>query len=145
MMEAGKEALDSISECDPSVSASVYYVSSQYHKLQKHFAEFFRSSMMYLAFVSSDSMAADFKLALAVDVALAALLGEDVYSFAQLLTHPISKALENSQFAWLHEMLVAFNSGNLHRCVTGRLVCLPYCISSEAQLIGGRFCTPFRC
>lgn len=48
-----------------------------------------RSSMMYLAFISSDTLAYDFKLPLAVDIGLAALLGEGIYNFAQLLMHPI--------------------------------------------------------
>lgn len=44
---------------------------------------------MYLAFISSDTLAYDFKLPLAVDIGLAALLGEGIYNFAQLLMHPI--------------------------------------------------------
>lgn len=44
---------------------------------------------MYLAFVSQDSLPADFRRALAVDISLAALLGEDVYNFGELLLHPI--------------------------------------------------------
>lgn len=53
----------------------------------------------------------------AVDVSLAALLGEGLYNFAQLLNHPICGALVGSPFAWLHELLEAFNAGDLHRCV----------------------------
>lgn len=59
--------------------------------MKQDYAEFYRSSMMYLAFISSDSLAYDFKLPLAVDVSLAALLGEGVLNFAQLLGHPIVK------------------------------------------------------
>jgi hypothetical protein len=47
--------------------------------------------MLYLAFISSDSLGYDFKLPLAVDISLAALLGEGIYNFAQLLMHPIVK------------------------------------------------------
>lgn len=81
--------LEQLADVDPSVSAAVYYVSSLYYKVKKDYAEFYRSSMMYLAFISSDSLAYDFKLPLAVDVGLAALLGEGIYNFAQLLMHPI--------------------------------------------------------
>eukprot|EP00955_Chlamydomonas_euryale_P029148 307073-Chlamydomonas_euryale.AAC.5 len=47
----------------------------------------------------------DFKARLAVDVSLAALLGEGVYSFGQLLQHPIACALDGGPQQWLHDML----------------------------------------
>ena len=42
---------------------------------------------------------------MAVDVSLAALLGENIYSFGQLLQHPLAGALDNGPHQWLHEML----------------------------------------
>jgi hypothetical protein len=66
-------------------------------------------TLQYLAFVSSDTLPPDFKLPLAVDIGLAALLGDGVYGFAQLLMHPIVKVLQAGQYAWLGEMLEVFN------------------------------------
>lgn len=90
-IEEAKPELEALADVDPSVSAAVHYVSSLYYKFKKDYAEFYRSSMMYLAFISSDSLSYDFKLPLAVDISLAALLGEGIYNFAQLLMHPIVK------------------------------------------------------
>jgi len=53
---------------------------------------------MYLSFVSSDTLPHDFKLRLAVDISLAALLGDSIYSFGQLLLHPIVHVLDDSPF-----------------------------------------------
>jgi len=36
-------------------------------------------------------------------------------SHTQLLLHPIVHSLDASPFAWLHEMLKAFNSGDMHK------------------------------
>lgn len=94
MVEAGKDELATMSDTDPSVSAAVHYVASLYHKVSGNFSEFYRSSLMYLSFVSSESLPSDFKLRLAVDISLAALLGEHIYSFGQLLQHPIIKVCE---------------------------------------------------
>ena len=163
MVEEGREKLETLSGVDPSVSAAVYYVASLYFKGVGNFAEFYRSTLMYLSFVSSDSLPEvcccrfeigdsrasqrsalwakaghswlwlqrtpiqnsarhgafastlscvsfalflqDFKVRLAVDVSLAALLGEHIYSFGQLLQHPIANALDNGPHQWLHEML----------------------------------------
>jgi len=114
-IQAGKQQLEDLEDVDPSVSASVHYISSQYYKQAKDFAEFYKSSLMYLAYVSSDSLPADFKVALAVDISLAALLGQNVYSFGELLQHPIIVVLEGTPYAWLRAFLDCFNAGDLHK------------------------------
>ena len=85
---------------------------------------------MYLSFVSTDSLPDDFRARLAVDVSLAALLGEDIYSFGQLLQHPIVSSLHGGPFAWLHELLEAFNSGDMHRYDD---LCAKYATQLNAQ------------
>ncbi len=49
-------------QVDPGVSAAVHYVSSLYYKAKKDFAEFYKSSLLYLAFVSSDKLEHEYKL-----------------------------------------------------------------------------------
>lgn len=44
---------------------------------------------------------------------LAALLGDSIYGFGDLLLHPIVSAL-NDSYTWLREMLECFDAGNLH-------------------------------
>jgi 26S proteasome regulatory subunit N9 len=44
-IEEGAAALERLPEPDPSVSASVHFVSSLYFKLKKDYAKFYRSSM----------------------------------------------------------------------------------------------------
>jgi 26S proteasome regulatory subunit N9 len=61
-VEAGKEALEALSDPDPSVSAAVFYVASLYYKASADFAAFYRSALMYLSFVSSDTLPTDFRL-----------------------------------------------------------------------------------
>ena len=112
IVEKGKEELAKLSDVDPSVSATTHYVSSLYFRAIANFAEFYRSSLMYLSFVSSDSLPEDFKRTMAIDISLSALLGEHVYTFGQLLQHPIASSLDNTPHAWLHEMLHVFNDNN---------------------------------
>ncbi|PNH01687.1 26S proteasome non-ATPase regulatory subunit 13 [Tetrabaena socialis] len=128
--EAVTEQLAALSDVDPSVSAAVYYVTSLYHKAQSNYADFYRSSLMYLSYVSSDSLQPDFKLRLAVDVSLAALLGEHIYSFGQLLQHPIINSLDGTPSQWLHELLSCFNNGDMHLYDT---LCARYASQLNAQ------------
>lgn len=51
---------------------------------------------------------------LAVDLSLAALLGEAVYNFGELLAHPVMESLKGTNYAWLGEVVQVFNRGDLH-------------------------------
>ena len=48
-----------------------------------------------------------------MDLSLAALLGENIYNFGELLGHPVLSALSGSGYEWLAELLGAFNAGDL--------------------------------
>ena len=49
-------------QVDPSVSAQVHFVSSLYYKHKQEFADFYKASLQYLAFISSDSLPTDTRL-----------------------------------------------------------------------------------
>lgn len=118
LLDEGKTTLDSMTDVDPSVHASVHWVSSQYHKSRQEFADFYKTALLYLAYTSVDTLPEAFKLVmrcpllhayvlnisptrqsitgvypvlqgLAADLSLAALLGDNIYNFGELLAHPI--------------------------------------------------------
>lgn len=62
LLEDGKTTLDSMTDIDPSVYASYFWVSSQYHKSRQEFAEFYKSALLYLAYTSVESLSDSFKL-----------------------------------------------------------------------------------
>jgi hypothetical protein len=62
LLEEGKTTLDSMTDVDPSVHASVHWVSSQYFKSRQEFAEFYKSALLFLAYTSVETLADDFKL-----------------------------------------------------------------------------------
>jgi len=115
LLDDGKSTLDSMTDIDPSVYANYYWVSSQYHKSRQEFAEFYKSALLYLAYMSVESLSESFKLDLAFDLSLSALLGENIYNFGELLPHPIIKSLIGTKVEWLYYILEAFNSGDLIR------------------------------
>ncbi|XP_064950333.1 26S proteasome non-ATPase regulatory subunit 13 homolog B-like isoform X1 [Musa acuminata AAA Group] len=125
LLEEGERTLSSMTDIDPSVHASYYWITSQYHKSRQEFAEFYKSALLYLAYTSVESLSASFKLDLAFDLSLSALLGDNIYNFGELLAHPISIKLEPSdchinsltgtKMEWLYHILQAFNVGHLIR------------------------------
>ena len=62
LLEDGKAILDSMTDIDPSVHASFYWVSSQYHKARQEFAAFYKNALLYLAYTSVDTLSDSFKL-----------------------------------------------------------------------------------
>lgn len=64
LLEEGKSTLDSMTDVDPTVHASFYWISSQYHKSRQEFAEFYKSALLYLAYTSVESLSESFKLVL---------------------------------------------------------------------------------
>ena len=61
-LEDGKTTLDNMTDIDPSVHATFYWVSSQYHKSRQEFAEFYKNALLYLAYTSVESLSESFKL-----------------------------------------------------------------------------------
>lgn len=55
-LHAGSQPLAACAQVDPSVSASVYYAASLYHRDQKEFAKYYKAALMYLAFESLDKL-----------------------------------------------------------------------------------------
>ncbi|KAJ4958740.1 hypothetical protein NE237_025851 [Protea cynaroides] len=115
LLEDGKTTLDSMTDIDPSVYASYYWISSQYHKSRQEFAEFYKNALLYLAYTSVESLSESFKLDLAFDLSLSALLGNNIYNFGELLAYPIIKCLLGTKVEWLYYILQAFNLGDLIR------------------------------
>ncbi|CAN0910194.1 Phosphomevalonate kinase, peroxisomal [Linum grandiflorum] len=115
LLDDGKSTLDSMTDIDPSVYASYYWVACQFHKYRQEFADFYRSALLYLAYTSVESLSDSFKLDLAFDLSLSALLGDNIYNFGELLAHPIIKSLSGTQVEWLYYILQAFNFGDLAR------------------------------
>ncbi|KAJ8540426.1 hypothetical protein K7X08_030345 [Anisodus acutangulus] len=113
LLDEGKTTLDSMTDIDPSVYASYYWGSSQYHKARQEFAEFYKSALLYLAYTAVESLSESFKLDLAFDLSLSALLGDNIYNFGELLAHPIIKSLIGTKVEWLYYILEAFNTGDL--------------------------------
>ena len=47
------------------------------------------------------------------DLGIAALVGENLYNFGELLEHPVISVLQETEFAWLAHLLRAFNAGDI--------------------------------
>jgi len=113
MLEDIKKAMDEYSGIlDPIVHSRYYYAQLEYHKARGTAADYFKHALLYLTYTPLTFPKQE-QIALASDLGLAALVGDTIYNFGELLQHPILKVLEGTEYTWLVELLFAFNSGDI--------------------------------
>jgi 26S proteasome regulatory subunit N9 len=68
---------------------------------------------MYLAYTPVETLSADEQFQLATDMVLAALVGEGVYNFGEVIATPVLAALVGSPNQFLHDLVIALNNGDI--------------------------------
>lgn len=95
------------------VNSSFYRVSCEYYKVTGAADEYYRSSIQLLSYIPVESLPEDKQKALAVDMSLAALVGETVYNYGEVLRQPILSVLDGTDYAWLHRLIKVFSAGDI--------------------------------
>ncbi|KAI6227921.1 26S proteasome non-ATPase regulatory subunit 13 [Aphelenchoides besseyi] len=114
MIETAQKLLDELTGVTP-VHATFYKVSAVYLREIGNFAAYYREALRYLGCEDIQRLSKEEKHMQAMLLGFAALLGENIYNFGELLAHPILKALEGTPESWLVDVLFAFNSGDLQK------------------------------
>eukprot|EP01098_Paradermamoeba_levis_P005944 TRINITY_DN247_c0_g1_i4.p1 TRINITY_DN247_c0_g1~~TRINITY_DN247_c0_g1_i4.p1 ORF type:complete len:427 (+),score=158.97 TRINITY_DN247_c0_g1_i4:88-1281(+) len=112
-VEESRTLLNSLTGVDQNTYSSFYFAASEYHRQRGTPAEFYNNGLLYLAYTLLETIPEDKKKALAFDLSLAALVGENIYNFGELLSHPIIETLKNTSFEWIVGFLNAFNHGDI--------------------------------
>jgi 26S proteasome regulatory subunit N9 len=113
ILEEAKEQIDKEGYVDNAVNSAYYRVKSDYLLRSEEFNDFYRHALMYLAYTPIESIPFIQQQAIAYDIGIAALVGDKVYNFGELLMHPVVESLQNSQAEWLLKLLYAFNKGDI--------------------------------
>jgi len=95
--------------------SSFYRVASEYHKQRGTPAEFYQNGQLYLSYTLLETIPDFQKRLLAFDLSLAALVGEGIYNFGELLSQPVLETLKGTQHEWIVPFLSAFNSGDISK------------------------------
>jgi len=114
ILEEAQPKLDAL-EGVTKVHGPYYKTSSVYLREIGDYAAYYREALRYLGCTDVDRMTTQDKALQAFCLGLAALLGENVYNFGELLAHPILSSLKGTAESWLVDLLFAFNSGDLKK------------------------------
>ncbi|ESO96024.1 hypothetical protein LOTGIDRAFT_214609 [Lottia gigantea] len=96
-----------------SVHSTFYELSSNYYKLVGNHAEYYKNALRFLGCTELAEIPSGEQVERAYNLGLAAILGEGVYNFGELLAHPILESLKPTDKSWIVDLLYAFNSGNI--------------------------------
>ena len=112
-LDACEQILDTFDSVENVVHASFYRVNADYYQAKHEFAPYYRTTLLYLACIDLDSLFVPERQKLAYDLSIAALVSDSIYNFGELLLHPILDSLKDTPHAWLRDLLLAFNRGDL--------------------------------
>jgi len=113
-IEIAKVEVDKTAGVESDVYAAYYKVWAGYYKAQNQPLEFYNNALKYLAYVQLETaVPVNQQIELAFDLGIAALIGENIYNFGELLGHDIIKSLSGTPVEWLVHLLRVFNSGDI--------------------------------
>lgn len=112
-LQASSQLLDELSGIEPLVHSAFYRVQADCDKVMGLYGSYYKNALMYLACVDWKEMSSEEQLERAHDLCIAALLGDQVYNFGELLLHPILQCLQGTRFQWLSTLVSSFNQGDL--------------------------------
>jgi 26S proteasome regulatory subunit N9 len=113
VLEDGKKVLDTLVGAESILHAKYYLVCSEMWKQIGPASKYYNDALMYLAYTPADSLSQEEKVALATDISLAALVGEGIYNFGEVIQNDILASLESTPLAWLGNLMRAFNRGDI--------------------------------
>lgn len=95
-----------------AIHARFYQLSSDYYQIIGNHCEYYHDALRYLGCAQINDEDEETRAKRAFTLALAALLGESIFNFGELLQHTIIESLKEEN-AWIIDLLYAFNSGDL--------------------------------
>ncbi|TYZ57913.1 hypothetical protein PybrP1_006214 [[Pythium] brassicae (nom. inval.)] len=108
-----KPTVEALVGAEPVVHAAYYRAACAYFRAVGPSHRFYKNALMFLAYAPYEELPAAERFDLAVDLSVAALTGDNVFNFGEVLATPALRALEGTDKLWLAQLLHAFNRGDI--------------------------------
>ena len=114
LLDYARDNLD-VFESIAEVNALYYLAWAEYYKKRNNFTEYYYNCLLYLACIPdlSSTVSIERRQSIAYDLGVAALLGDKIYNFGELLQHPVLETLHGGAYQWLVDLLHSINQGNI--------------------------------
>lgn len=114
-LNAKFDSADSISNFEnPKINAAYYLTQCELYRKTEKYNLYYLNALLYLSSVENNLPEED-KVKLCYELGIAALLGDKIYNFGELILHDILDVIkdESSPYNWLYHLIQNLNSGNL--------------------------------
>ena len=85
-IDESEKILDQFDSVETIIYASFYRVSADYYKAKAEYAQYYKSALLFLACINVDEISPEERVSRAYDLAIAALLGDMIYNFGELVS-----------------------------------------------------------
>lgn len=85
--------------------ARFYQLTSEFYKTTADYANYYLHALRYLGCTDVEAIPLEERREKCFTLALAALLGDNIYNFGELLCHPIVASLEGTPRAWVNQIV----------------------------------------
>jgi len=135
IIEEAEKVLDEVDGVSP-VHSQFYLLCSDLYRIEGKHREFYATSLKYLGCTDLEDLSKEEQAKHAFFLALAAILGDKVYNFGELLAHKVLDSLKGTENAWLTDLLFVFNSGDVtkFRAMKAQWSSQPDLAKNEAKL-----------
>lgn len=101
-------------EYSSKINGAFYLTKCQYYKIHKNYNKYYTSGLLYLSSIETP-LTKDEQVQFCYDLAIAALLGDKIYNFGELILHEILNSISEPEgvYFWLYNLIQQLNSGNL--------------------------------
>ncbi|CAN3364204.1 26S proteasome regulatory subunit Rpn9p [Diutina catenulata] len=99
-------------DANQKVAAAYFHTKYQLYKSQHNYNDTYRNGLLYLSSVDPSTVSAAARLELCYDLSMAALLGDKIYNFGELVLHDILGEIKDNQYAWLYQLIHTLNAGD---------------------------------
>lgn len=118
-----EEILDSLSdkfestlqnEFSAKINGAFYLTKCQYYKIHENYNLFYTNGLLYLSSLDAP-LSAEEQVRFCYDLCIAALLGDKIYNFGELILHDILNSISapEGEYYWLYNLLQQLNSGDM--------------------------------
>lgn len=117
-IDAAKEGLDTLTkeievayEVDAVIQSQLHKTNALLWKALSRPQDYFKSSILYLAFTPLDKIPVEERPRLAFEIGVSALMAPEEFEFGELIQQDLLPSLQGSPYEWLKDLLQAFSEG----------------------------------
>jgi len=111
VLEALGTEIDAAYDVDAVIQSSYHQTMALQWKTLERPAEYFKSSLLYMAFTKTEDIPAEERPKLAFDVGVAALVAPEEFEFGELLQQELLGCVDGTEYAWIKDVLQAYGEG----------------------------------